>query len=95
MKQTLAEQEAQMRRTERELDLAVFAGDWEAAAKILDELGRTADAKHIRSSFSYAQQQLQRAWSDLKAALLDVPLVRRAFRDRESRNDRASRDVAK
>ncbi|KKL60176.1 hypothetical protein LCGC14_2207920 [marine sediment metagenome] len=61
---------------EEQIDRAVYDGDWEAAAQVLDDLGRTDDANRIRNSFMYAHQQFEYAWADFKAALLDTPLVR-------------------
>ena len=62
-----------------ELIAAEYRSDWKRVVEILEEDGRLEDAKMVRRSLPYAQQQVRLAWENLKRSVLTA--VRRARAD--------------
>lgn len=52
------------------LFVAESGGDWKRVAEILEQQGRSEDAKMVRRSLPYAQQQFRLAWEDFKKSVL-------------------------
>ncbi len=55
-----------------QIEMAVLAGDWKTAADLLEKCGRDADAKRVRNSLAYCQQDAGEAWAKLKAAVVEA-----------------------
>lgn len=55
-----------------ELLWAENRSDWKRVVEILEEQGRVEDAKLVRRSLPYAQQQVSLAWQDCIKSVLRI-----------------------
>ena len=55
-----------------EMLYAESISDWKRVAEILESEGRAEDARTVRRSLPYAQQQVRLAWEDLKKSVLRI-----------------------